>query len=144
MLGAARAVKIGTRETKPDKVGDKEVVVRLQPADMEKSGAIPISVVTADATSPSLNLFVSDLAITTSALPAAQRDVAYDAPMGASGGTGTRRWTMEGTATGLKIDPSTGVISGKPAKEGEAKVVVTVTDTAGASVTREFMLRVGP
>jgi len=141
-LGAARAVKIGAREAKPDKVGDKEVVVRLQPADMEKSGAIPISVVTTDAASPSLNLFVSDLAIDTSSLPAAQRDVAYEAPLSASGGTGTLRWTMEGTPTGLKIDPLTGVISGKPAKEGDAKVIVTVTDTVGASVARELILRV--
>jgi hypothetical protein len=141
-LGAARAVKIGAREAKPDKVGDKEVVVRLQPADMEKSGAIPISVVTTDAASPSLNLFVSDLAIDTSSLPAAQRDVAYEAPLSASGGTGALRWTMEGTPTGLKIDPLTGVISGKPAKEGDAKVVVTVTDTVGASVARELILRV--
>jgi hypothetical protein len=41
-LSAARTVRIDGKERAPDKVSDKEVVVRLQPEDVATSGQLSI------------------------------------------------------------------------------------------------------
>jgi hypothetical protein len=140
-LGATRTVKIEGKERTPDKVGDKEVVVKIQPEELAKSGRLSIGVVTADASSPSLTLHVSDVEIAAASLPQGRVDTDYPATtLVATGGTAPYRWSMQG-APGLKIDPS-GAITGKPTKAGDAKVVVTVTDSTGASDPLELPLHI--
>jgi hypothetical protein len=141
-LGATRTVKIDGKERTPERVSDKEVVVKLQPAELHKSGVLSISVVTADATSPSVKLFVSDLTISTATLPDGKVGADYPATtVTATLGTPGYRWSLDGA--NLKIDAAGG-ITGKPNKAGPATVAVTVTDASGASTTREFTIQVAP
>jgi beta-lactam-binding protein with PASTA domain len=51
-------------------------------------------------------------------------------------------YTATGLPSGLSIDPSSGVISGTPLKTGSYRVIVTVTDSTGASGSTSFMWQV--
>jgi hypothetical protein len=51
----------------------------------------------------------------------------------ASGGTGTYTWSATGLPPGLSLDPTTGVITGRPTATGQYSSPVTATDTAGTS-----------
>lgn len=141
-LGGVRAVKVDGKERAPERVSDKEVVVKLQPDDLKKSGTLSISVVTAEATSTSASLQISDLEVTTKALPAGKVGEAYSGPLAASGGTAPYTWTIETPPAGLKIDAQTGEIAGKPTKAGNVKAAVTVRDASGAAATREFDMQI--
>jgi hypothetical protein len=142
-LSKASAVKVSGIDRAPDKVDDKQVVVKLLPADLATSGTILISVVTPDGTSPSATLHVSTLEITTKALPAASQGTQYDADVEANGGTTPYKWSAEGLPAGLAIAEKggKGKISGTPAAAGGgASVLVTVTDKTGASDSKAFTM----
>jgi hypothetical protein len=71
--------------------------------------------------------------ITTTSLPAATIGTAYSATVTASGGTKPYVWKAKGLPKPLKINKTTGVISGTPTSKDAAKtysVAVTVTDKA--------------
>jgi hypothetical protein len=83
------------------------------------------------------------LAITTaSPLPEGTVGSAYSATILATGGTGTRSWTVAGGAlpAGLRLDSSTGVISGAPNTASSTTITVKVTDSVGATATKDFTL----
>lgn len=54
----------------------------------------------------------------------------------------TLTYTMSGGPAGISINSSTGVISGAPSAPGIYTVVVTATDTSGATTTQSFQLTV--
>jgi hypothetical protein len=71
------------------------------------------------------------LIIPTSSLPQATVGVAYSATLEASGGTPPYSWSITSGSLpgGLKLDATTGVISGTPAAPGTSDFTVTVTDS---------------
>ena len=60
----------------------------------------------------------------------------------ASGGKSPYTYGISGEPSGVTINSSTGVISGKPAETGEFDVTVTATSACGCEGTREFTITV--
>ena len=85
---------------------------------------------------------VSNLAIVTAVLGAAQAGTPYQSALQASGGTGPLRWSASGLPGGLKIDAASGAIGGTPDASGSFSPTVTLTDAYGTSVGRTYSLTV--
>lgn len=69
------------------------------------------------------------LNITTIMLPNGVLNQPYNAPVQATGGSGTRTWSFQGgNIPNLSINPLTGVITGKPTPTGPFTFIVQVTD----------------
>lgn len=89
---------------------------------------------------------VSTLAVTSASLPSATAGVAYSAQLAATGGAAPFSWSISPASanllpSGLRIDPSTGVISGTTTVTSFSKpVTFRVTDNLG--VYREVTLTV--
>lgn len=83
------------------------------------------------------------LAITTAALPAGKVGVAYNQTLAASGGVPGYRWILNTGSNplpaGLELNPF-GVISGTPTTDGTMTITIKVTDSTGATTTKEFTL----
>jgi prepilin-type N-terminal cleavage/methylation domain-containing protein len=75
-------------------------------------------------------------------LPGGTTGTAYSVTVTASGGTTPRMFSATGLPAGLTIGASTGTISGTPSTAGTYSVVVTVTDNAGATATRNYTVTV--
>ncbi len=86
------------------------------------------------------------LRITTSSLTAAKVDSFYDAHLSSKGGTSPYVWTVASGAlpTGLRLNRSTGVISGVPSKTGTFEFAVTLKDARSDTTTRSLALTVSP
>ena len=89
-------------------------------------------------------VIVSDLAITTSALPAAQAGSSYRAALTATGGTAPLAWSQTGLPSGLSIDPQTGALSGIPTSAGTTQVTTTATDSYGNQTSHTYTLTIKP
>ena len=63
------------------------------------------------------------------------RNAAFSLTAKASGGTGVYIWTATNLPTGLTLNGTTGVVSGKPTTAGIWKPVFTVRDDANRSAT---------
>ena len=92
----------------------------------------------------SITVTVNPLTVTTAALPAATADVSYSAKLAVSGGIAPYTWsvTQGSLPAGLKLDPSTGAISGKPTAPGTASFTVTVGDAENPAATASANLSI--
>ena len=81
-----------------------------------------------------------NLYVTTSSLPGGAPRTTYSATLHASGGNAPYAWSVDkafgSLPSGLKLNRSTGVISGKPRAAGTSTFVVVVTDTKTTSQPR--------
>jgi hypothetical protein len=87
-------------------------------------------------------VIVSDLTITTSALPAARAGSSYEAALTATGGTTPLAWSQAGLPSGLSIDPHTGVLAGTPTSAGSSQVTTTATDSYGNQTSHTYTLTI--
>ncbi len=117
------------------------------------SGTSNITVKVADAVSPnqsssqSLSIRVADpLVITTTVLPDAVKGKPYDYTVAATGGIGTKTWTVApgNLPSGLVINSGNGEITGIPDSAGTSNFTLKVTDSAflPQSAARSFAIRV--
>ena len=143
-LGKTTAVKVNGAERKPDAVSEKEVTLKLTVDDTKNAGQVKISVVTPDGASADVVLQVSDLAVTTAALPQGSVGVDYAGQVQATGGSQPLQWSMDNAPDGLKIDAKSGGLKGKPTAAGTTKTTVKVTDKDGASATRDYDVEIVP
>lgn len=81
--------------------------------------------------------------ISTSSLPAGTRDTEYSQTLKASG-TEPLTFTAKGLPNGLRLNPSTGAVTGTPLEAGKYNVSITVsnitTELAGTSATKQVKL----
>jgi hypothetical protein len=96
---------------------------------------------------PDVNV-LSNLQITTTALPSATVGSAYSASLAATGGTGPDRWSVtDGSLpNGLSIDPASGSLSGTPTSSAPATFTVEVVDQSvpPQSTTAAFSITPAP
>jgi hypothetical protein len=113
-------------------------LIKGVPAD---AGRFPLTFVVTDVrgrtTTHAIVLDVSEkLRLTTVRMPPAGHvGRPYRAIGFAQGGVGNLRWSVARGAlpAGLRLDPSTGVISGRPARRGRTVLYLAVADDLGAS-----------
>ena len=87
------------------------------------------------------------LAVSTSTLPNGTVNVAYNATLTATGGTGTyTSWAITSGALppGLSLAPATGLISGTPASVGTANFTVEVTDSSSTTASKPLSITINP
>lgn len=83
------------------------------------------------------------VALTTSELPGGVAGVAYSATLVATGGTAPYSWSLSGTPPdGIKLDETTGALTGTPGRHGTFKLIVAVRDRAGSTDSRAFVIHV--
>ncbi|HWQ56097.1 MAG TPA: putative Ig domain-containing protein [Bryobacteraceae bacterium] len=77
-------------------------------------------------------------------LPGGTSGGPYSATLTAAGGRTPYTWSVTAGAlpAGLSLDPSTGVISGKPGSSGDFRFTAQVVDNAGLRATKEFTLAI--
>jgi hypothetical protein len=100
----------------------------------------------ATATKPLSIAINPPLIITTDSLVDGYVNVAYSQTVQATGGFGTRTWTISAGALppGLTINAASGMISGKPTAGGLYNFTVQVTDTFGGLATKALSIDVDP
>jgi len=84
---------------------------------------------------------VQPLAITTAALPAGTVGTAYNATLMATGGSGTKSWSISFglLPPGLSLNPVSGVISGTPIRTGAFSCTIRVQDNGTPSQSDEIV-----
>ncbi len=80
--------------------------------------------------------------ITTTSLPAGRVGTAYAAPLAATGGTGTRTWSVASGSLPAGLSLSGAQITGTPTVAGTSTFALKVTDAAGRSSQRTFTITV--
>ena len=96
-------------------------------------------------TNKTLSLTITQLNITTSALPSGQVNVNYTAQLAAAGGVNPLAWSSPNLPRGLSLDPSTGSISGQPTYPGTTQLIINVTDSSSPAqnASRTLALVIG-
>lgn len=84
------------------------------------------------------------LQIKTVAIARAKLGKRYRLALALSGGVGETRWAVAAGSlpSGVKLDATTGVISGKPRRPGKFRFTLLVTDSLGAKAAMTYTLRV--
>jgi hypothetical protein len=113
------------------------------PADAQREFTITINGAGSPAPGPSPGPAPAPaLSITTSSLPMATVGATYSTTLSASGGSGTKTWTVTAGSlpAGLSLSAN-GVVSGTPTAQGTASFTANVS-AGGASSQRQFSLGV--
>ena len=82
------------------------------------------------------------LSIDTNSLPKGKAGEEYRATLKGSGGRKPYHWAASGLPKGLRLDGSSGTISGKPEKVGGSQARVTLSDRRGDRTSRTFGLTI--
>jgi large repetitive protein len=91
-----------------------------------------------------LLITLGPLSINELALPSATQNVQYSTALTANGGIPPYTWSLGiSNLQGLSIGSTSGVLSGTLASSGSFPVLVMLTDSTGASVTKNYTLNVG-
>jgi hypothetical protein len=140
----AEKVRINGDERAPIPLSDTAIAFELTEAEITAKGRLKIQLVTADGDfSKELILNVSDIAITTLALPGGTVGQAYGpVPLEAKEGVGPYKWNGQGLPGGLTLSKDTGQLAGTPAVAGLRLVEITVTDRDGATAKTSLPLRI--
>ena len=111
-----------------------------------KAGKVTFSITATDHSTPpqssevslSITIAAVPLAITTTSLPGATVNSAYNATLNATGGTPAITWniTTGSLPSGLILHGNTGVIDGAPTASGTFNFTVTATDTGSPVQTK--------
>lgn len=113
------------------------------------AGSFAVTLGVADATGSSATVDLTftiapRLVITTERL-AARVGHRYRAPLAHRGGVGRLRWKFGGTPPrDLRLNPTTGVLTGTPRSVGHRRLTITATDALGVKATRTLVLDVMP
>jgi alpha-tubulin suppressor-like RCC1 family protein len=89
-------------------------------------------------------VLVSDLTITSSALPASRVNTLYRTALSGAGGGAALFWSASGLPGGLSLDAGSGVISGTPTSVGSFPVTITLTDGYGNQTSQTLTLTIAP
>lgn len=86
------------------------------------------------------------LTITTESLPPPLVHQQYRAELKATGGVAPLEWKISrgNLPEGLDLDSPSGVISGVPEKLGELDVTISVIDSVGNTISRDYKIKVVP
>ncbi len=84
------------------------------------------------------------LSIGTESLPRPLLHQQYHVELKATGGVAPLEWKISrgNLPEGVDLDPSTGVISGVPAKPGEMELTISVVDSVGNTISRDYKIKV--
>jgi hypothetical protein len=82
--------------------------------------------------------------VTPSPLPNGLAGDGYSLKFSAGGGSAPYTWSLSGSASGLSLDSSTGVLSGTPSDPGTFSFMIQVKDASGASTNKAFTLFIAP
>ncbi len=100
---------------------------------------------TASSTQRALSLTINPAPqVTTLTLAPAGLNSPFTTTLSASGGTSPLTWSIQGALpAGITLTPATGVIAGTPTTSGSFPIACTVTDSVGATASRQLTLTVG-
>jgi hypothetical protein len=144
-LGNTDNVRVDGIDRRPRSVNNDAVVFVLTDAEVTARRRMPVQLVPrAGPISKELILHISDLAITTNALPDANVGVNYGpVQLVAAGGSGGFTWSTLGAPPGLTVGQQTGILSGQPTgNPGTFQVLVKVKDSDGATAQTTLALTV--
>jgi hypothetical protein len=133
-------------QTSSGVIGGKSALPGSYPFSVQVTDAAGHSATAAFSLTVAVPPVASKLAITNSALPAADASVLYTASLSAVGGTAPYQWNLISgiLPSGIQLHNASGVMSGTTAAPGSYPLSVQVSDASGHSAIAAFSLTVSP
>jgi hypothetical protein len=114
------------------------------PVNPVSAGNTNVGIVSSQASATVMVTVPTAVAITTSALPAADAGAPYSTSLSATGGVAPYRWSLASGSlpSGIQLQTTSGVITGTPAITGSYPLTAKVTDASGRTAAAALNLRV--